>query len=64
MPEVCVVHWEFIGIHLQLLKQKPDILSLAGVTFFELIEFFRDQHEEFGLNACFSVLKAPCVPVA
>lgn len=47
MSEVGVVHWEFIGIYLQLLKQKPDILSLAGVTFFELIEFFKDQHEEF-----------------
>ena len=64
MSEVCVIHWEFIEIYLQLLKQKPDILSLEGVTFFELIEFFKDQHEEFWLNACFSVLKASCVPVA
>lgn len=47
MSEVCVVHREFIGIYLQLLKQKNDILSLEGVTFFELIEFFKDQHEEF-----------------
>lgn len=34
MSEVCVVHWEFIGIYLQLLKQKNGILSLEGVTFF------------------------------
>lgn len=47
MAEVCVVHWEFVGIYLQFVKQKNGILSLEGVTFFELIEFFRDQHEEF-----------------
>lgn len=38
------VHWDIFATPE---AKKNGILSLEGVTFFELIEFFKDQHEDF-----------------